>query len=79
MCPLTGITEAFKADSFDKKINLGTMLLPTHPASTPPPPTDGSIDHLSYIQVSGLTEMTRESHTSCPRFSRLRTRLSAPD
>lgn len=34
MFPPTGITEAFKADSFDKKINLGNDARPPPPSSS---------------------------------------------
>lgn len=68
----TGITEAFKADSFDKKINLG------NDARAPPPPTSPEAVTLTRerAQVLAPTGTTGASRTSCPRCARPRTRSS---
>lgn len=69
-----GITEAFKADSFDKKINLGTYHSTCDPYLELHRETDEALT--VYTQVLAPTAMTRESLTSCPLSSRLRTRSS---
>ncbi|KAK8135087.1 glutamate oxaloacetate transaminase 2 [Apiospora sp. TS-2023a] len=55
---VTGITEAFKADSFKEKINLGKYTI------LKPPPSCPTISRLTIVLV--LTAMTRASPTSSP-------------
>jgi len=67
----TGITEAFKADSFEKKINLGSQSL-LQPILAPPPFPRAIVNQEQQVLVP--TAMTRASPTFSPPSGLLRRR-----